>query len=361
MATIRVLMCGGHRIGKTSIMAAIQKNVQEKFPSGDIVLDMEKSNSLVLYRKAQEEVFGPEHGEDVTWIAATMPTMQKDDYRCRVYLKDRKSDLELSFTDIPGEWFLDSMYQEEVISLIKESQILVIAIDSPHLMEKEGKYHQVFNRAALITEEIQKALQGSKEQRMVLFVPLKCERYKNRGRMGELLSQVKEGYGDLVGYLTAPERSGLYTIGVTPVITMGGMEFLRFLRPVDEEGNPVCDSAGLPLKDVDIDKRTGRLIMNWMAQYQYLTDAYGDHYYEPKDCEQPLIYILLFLIAMGKQRNKGFLSGIWAILRKLPDQKAMEACIQGLLEKRKAGLEEGFAVLNDPIKMLGGRVTVQTG
>lgn len=190
---------------------------------------------------------------------------------------------------------------------------------------------------------------------MVLFVPLKCERYKNRKRMREVLNQVKEGYGELIQYLTAPERAGLYTVAVTPVITMGGMEFLRFIRPADENGNLVRDGGGEPLKDVDIDRLTGRLMMNWMAQYQYLTDAYGDHYYQPGDCEQPLVYILLFLIAMGKQRGKGLFSGIWGILLRLPDQKSLEACRQDLMEKRKADEEKGFAVLNDPMGVLGDK------
>lgn len=352
MITINVLMCGGRRTGKTSIMAAIQKNVQDMFPKGDIVLEMEKANSLVLYRREQEEVFGPEHEDDLTFVAAQSPTLEKSVYRCRVYLKDRKSDMELSFTDIPGEWFVDKGYQDELIALIRESQVLVIAVDSPHLMEKEGRYHEVFNRAAVLTEKIQKAFQGNDAQRMVLFAPLKCERYRNRGRMEEVLEQVKTGYGDLIAYLCDSERKELYTVAVTPVITMGGMEFLRFLRPMDEEGNPVCGRTGKPLEAVSVDDMTGHLVMNLLAEYQYLTDRDGDHFYAPSDCEQPLLYILLFLVGIGKQRNRGFLRGIWAFVRGLPDQDIMELCRQDLLDKRILDSGEGFAALNDPMEIL---------
>lgn len=353
MATIHVLMCGGRRIGKTSIMAAIQKNVQEQFPKGDIVLHMEKSNSLILYQREQEYVFGEEMAEEQTWFPAIKPTLSRDEYGCKVYLKDRKSNLELCFTDVPGEWFVDRTYEEELEAVIKRSQVLVIAIDSPHLTEREGQYHEVFNRASFLAETIQKTLQGDTEQRMVLFVPLKCERYKNRERMEELLGRVKEGYSELFDYLLAPERAGRYTVAVTPVFTMGGMEFLRFVPPADEDGNLVCDRAGKPLEPIGIDEETGFLVMNWLAQYRYLTDGYGDHYYAPKDCEQPLLYILLFLIGMGKQRNKGFLSGLWTLLRGLPDQKAMEDCKQDLLAKRKASEKEGYGILNDPMRILG--------
>ena len=63
---INVLMCGGRRTGKTSIMAAIESNVQEMFPKGDIILDMENTKDLVSFRKKQRTLFGAEYdGGDV--------------------------------------------------------------------------------------------------------------------------------------------------------------------------------------------------------------------------------------------------------------------------------------------------------
>ena len=291
MGVIKVLMCGGRRIGKTSIMAAIQQNVQDNFPSGDIVLKMEQSNSLIMYRKEQEKLFGPEY-EEMTFIADTVGTTERSDYMCRVYLKDKKSNLELRFTDIPGEWFIDQTHHDELIELIRESQVLVIAVDSPHLVEKGGRYHEVYNRAGILTEEIMKAFQGNKEQRMVLFAPLKCERYRNRNRMNELLREIKSGYADLITYLCESDMSHWYTVAVTPVVTMGGVEFLRFTKPVDANGQVICDASGNELEAVSVNPATGYLEMNWPAEYLLLTDADGDHFYEPEDCDQPLIYIL---------------------------------------------------------------------
>ena len=77
MSVINVLMCGGRRIGKTSIMAAIQKNVQDMFPKGDIVLEMENANSLVLYRREQEAIFGPDYEDENRVLAAQNPSWEK--------------------------------------------------------------------------------------------------------------------------------------------------------------------------------------------------------------------------------------------------------------------------------------------
>lgn len=349
---INVLMCGGRRIGKTSIMAAIQKNVQDMFPSGDIVLDMEKSNSLILYRRDQEALFGPESEEKSTTFADLNPSFEKSEYLCTVHLKDRKSNIQLNFIDVPGEWFVGKAHHDTVIELIRTSQVLLIAIDSPHLMEKDGKYHQVYNRANILTDKIKEALQGEDQKRMVLFVPLKCERYKKRDRMSELADSVKENYEDLISYLCGGEKSDLYTVGITPVITMGGLEFLRFVRPMDEDDNYVCDENGDPLEDVGFDPQTGQLTMQWLAEYMYLMDDYGDHFYEPHDCEQPLLYVLLFLIGIGKKRTQGFLRGIWANIRQLPNQEILEACKTILIDKRYDNIEDGYEILQDPDKVL---------
>lgn len=355
MDRINVLMCGGRRIGKTSIMSAIQRNVQEQFPEGNIVLTMENSAELIKYGRRQAQLFDSEY-DQATYIASTNDaTSSKSEYNCKVVLKDRKSNLELCFTDIPGEWFIDVTHEEELIRLIRNSQVLIIAIDSPHLMEKDGHYHEVYNRATILTDEIKRAFQGNCEQRMVLFAPLKCERYKNRRRMEELLENVKTGYEDLIAYLCDPNQQNLYTVAVTPVITMGGLEFLRFNRPVNEDGELVCDNDGQPLEAVSVNPSTGRLEMNWPAEYLFLQDSFGDHYYAPEDCEQPLTYVLLFLIGIGRQRQtglKGILQGLWTVIRRLPDQKIMEDCKQELLDKRNADPTQGFDIINDPMQML---------
>ena len=133
---------------------------------------------------------------------------------------------------------------------------------------------------------------------------------------------------------------------------MGGLRFLRFVMPLDEDGNMVCDKSGQPIKIIDVSPDTGRLEMQWPAEYYYLQDSYGDHFYEPKDCEQPLIYILLFLIGISKQKVQGFLRGLWAEFRKMPNLEILEGCKDDLIDKRKVEAEEGFEILQDPEKML---------
>lgn len=359
--TINVLMCGGRRTGKTSIMAAMQKDMQDLFANGNIVLQMENSSSLVLYQREQEQLFSEDNLDKMSYYASDNPNGEREDYGCKVTLRgDYKSPIALNFIDVPGEWFVDVQREETIRKLIEDSQILVIAVDSPHLMEKGGCYHDVFNRPVEITDMIKRAFQGSEVYRLILFVPVKCELYQNNSRKGkgktmeDLLAGVKSGYSELLSYLEANQKKQC-SVAVAPCITMGGLEFLQFVAPVDEDGQLVTDEKGVPLPDVMINSRTGCRDMVWLSEYAYLYDSNGDHFYKPENCAQPLLNILLFFVAMGSLRTKkaGFIARLLGkLFRSLPEQSVLDTCKADLLRALKTNGIEGYAVINDPMGMM---------
>lgn len=356
MAMINVLMCGGRRTGKTSILAAIQENIMQMFPQGDIVLDMPKGGRLVNYRAETTKIFGYDYEEESTYLANQGAMGDKYDYECSVYLQRKASNMQLNFTDVPGEWFIKEVHRKELEQKLEGSQILIIAVDSPHLMETQGRYHEVFNRASIITEQIKKTFSGNKEPRMVLFVPVKCERYRAtqdhvKNRMPDLEKCVEKSYHELIEFLTTGKNKGIYTVAVTPCFTMGGLEYLRFVPPMDEDGKPQKGMDGGLLPDIERDSE-GCMVMNYLTEYLLLTDDCGDHYYKPENCEQPLLYVLLYLIAISRKMTSKFFSNIWAAFQKRPNRKVLESCKATLLSKIRREEEDGFAILNDPLEML---------
>lgn len=356
---INVLMCGGRRTGKTSIMAAMQQEVQGMFASGSIVLNIDGAQGLVLYQKAQKYLFSDENWEQTSYYASDSPTSSDEQYGCKVTFQgDYQSPIELNFIDVPGEWFVRVEFEEKVQKYMEDSQILVIAVDSPHLLEKDGYYHEVYNRPAEITNAIMRAFQGADKLRLVLFVPVKCELYRNNGKdkrpnMRDLLEGVKKGYADLIKYLGTSHKDHC-AIVVSPCITMGGLEYLQFVAPVDENGDPVLGEDGEPLPDIIVNKEIGCLDMAWPTEYSFLLDANGDHFYKPEDCVQPLLNILLFFVAVGRKRSEksGIIGKLIGILRNLPNQKILDAAKQELLQKTKIDEDAGYAVLHDPFQMM---------
>ena len=354
--SINVLMCGGRRAGKTSVLAGIQKNMMDLFRSGDIVLNMQNMGRLVEFRKESESIFGYDYEDDDTFLAdQRLPTMNGVDYECRVYMKDHSTRYDLCFTDVPGEWFIGSDSEiSKLYDKLRAAHILVIAIDSPHLMEDGGKYHQVFNRADRITAHIKACFEGNTQQRMVIFVPVKSEVYRpardRSNRMKALLEQVKTGYGDLINWLTTGANQALYTVVVAPCFTFGGAEFYQFVPPIDPvTGQIERDSEGKPLQPIGI-MPGGEQVMQYLTEYSLLRDAANMHYYKPENCEQPLLYILLYLIAMCKV--KGLFVQLWEALLGRTNNAELQACKDLLKPKIRQNPEAGFAILNDPLHLI---------
>ena len=352
--SINVVMCGGRRTGKTSIMAAIRSNIQDMFPEGtQIALQFADSgstnvsNTLSLYQKELKARFDDADAE--YFPTDLMPTTQRVDYECHVFLQGKNSHLDLNFIDVPGEWYTNPLYRDDLKNVLSDSDILLIAVDSPHLMEESGEYHNLFNRVEQITKAIKEAFDGNRDPKMVLFVPLKCEKYRktanHKNRMENLLNAVREGYKDLIdGYLLNGENKRLYAVAVSPCFTLGGVEFLQFISPRDANGEPV--------PKVFTNPSDGLLYAGKAPRYAFLWNEWDEHYYEPKDCEQPLLYILLYLVAIGRRRGQGFFGIVKRLVGLLPPQKTLDATKNALFPKVKRNSEDGFSILNDPLYMM---------
>ncbi len=353
---INVLMCGGRRAGKTSIMAAIRENVSTRFPSGDVVLRMEKAGELIKVLQANQAKFSMQYDDEEIIVADDHPSRESSDYLCDVFLEKKNVNMNLNFTDVPGEWFYKPEYNADIIKRISQSHVLIIAIDTPHMMEQPdkdgiGRYHDVFNRPAFITERIKEAFQGNKEPRLVLFVPVKCEFYRPspdhpKNRMSDVALTVQKAYEPLLDWL---KQNGLYTVAIAPCFTFGGLEYLRFTPPLDAHGAPVKKPDGSETPDVEKDPSTGLLNMNYITQYQMLRDQNDRHYYKPQYCEQPLLYILIYLIAMCPKKRHTIMGPLWRLLGIWPNKKSLLNCKNAIANQLNRNGEEGFVLLKDTI------------
>ena len=211
--------------------------------------------------------------------------------------------------------------------MFNESHIIIITIDTPHMVEKTekstefGKYHLEFNRVPEITRFFKTAFQGTMEERMVLFVPLKCEKYYYRNKMAMVNETLKKGYSDLLNFLTNDDLKDLCTVGIIPILTLGGAEFYEF----NDNGY-----AGI---------------------YNYLSDV-SLRKYAPEHCEQPLFYTLYYLIKIAeynqlkKSKIIRWFSEKFTNTAKLNDLVSCKETIGCLIKKDKA---LGFELLQNPL------------
>lgn len=178
--------------------------------------------------------------------------------------------------DFPGEMVTDR--PDEVKTFIRQSHCVMVAIDTPHLMERDGEFNEIKNKPQQLTRLFAEALQGQSSEKLVMLVPLKCEKYFHEQRMEEVLARVEATYADLIGQLAA---SGKVCCAVAPILTLGNVEFDDFSYNAD--GSVALAPDGCPAG----------------VKYKYV----GEGKYAPLFCSQPLYSLLLFVAAQYKRES----------------------------------------------------------
>lgn len=347
---LNVMMLGGRRCGKTTVLAEMQDCFERKFGKGNLTIKAANNKTLGTLEEKRREIEDYTHISKRTFIPDAIPTEDKREYKFHIGIKGKDNgQLSVNFIDYPGEWLDPQRCELDMISEnIEKSSIILITIDTPHLMEETvsndiesiGIYNETINGSRLISDQLKNNFSvGEGNEKLILFIPLKCEKYYKENRMNEVSAKIKKAYEPLLNYFSG-ENAKWCEIAITPVITLSCAEFDHFVRDADGE-IILHDKINAPKK----------------AQYIFLNSIE----FKPQYCEQPMVYVLMYLFEMAKrqkerqkQKTKNILlKGIIALLDKFLKMPTSDDFFneynnvkQELEKDRKAGYE----FLNDPLK-----------
>lgn len=319
---MKVCMMGPRAVGKTTILTAVFNNTLDDLGvSTNLLLQAEGDTRADLTQKKRylQSVFA--NRTDITDkpSAGLAGTATVNTFDFVFGLKGKEPRIDMEIKDFPGEYVVD--HPDDVIRFINESSAVFVAIDTPHLMEEGGKYCEVKNKPSAIIDFFKQ--QSIDAEKLVLFVPLKCERYFHEKRMDEVLRRVEEVYEDLISGFKA---NGKVACAVTPILTLGDVEFERF--KTTPQGNIATLSNGYPEE----------------AIYRFRGN---NPQYTPTFCMQPLYYMLSFLASQYERNKKqrGFIDKVFSSVFNLFDSDtALFDEILRMEKNRKTDLP-GYKVL----------------
>ena len=339
---INILMLGGKRCGKTTVLSSMYGEINKALAGTNMRLEVVDQTALDLNR-ARMAIEGKmaDFKNPLTRVEVDdNPTSAMKTYNFKLYMGNKNFPFRIH--DIPGEWLTDN-HQKEVRSLIKESQVIIIAIDTPYLFAKMtgkgyGFYHEEYNKPMEIANFFKNSLSTDYiEDRMILFVPIKCERYYHltncpklnvyqRNYMQELVDAVGCGYQDLLGYLrSAPALRNNTTLAITPILSAGGIDFVRFRT----------------------DEATGKVVSLYQEP-EFLKEY--EQGYSPRFCEQPMIYALIYILMQELQKERHAFGGN-RVFRGIGNDQMVEA-VNTLRRKLKRNTghfaEDGFYFIQNP-------------
>lgn len=263
--TLKVTMMGPRAVGKTSLMASIFSETRDTVAGAGIYFrpSIETSAVLISKKLQLQNIFSTRKSiQDKPQTGAIDATSEESTFSFEMGKVGRAHTVNINIKDFPGEYL--SSRPEKVEEFVIESNVIMVAIDSPYLIEEDGKYNEMKNEVQLVTSFLKKNRDVIKDK-MILLVPLKSERYFHDNRLEELNRKVKSAYADLIALC----REYNIACAITPIQTLGHVEFDEF---------------------VDNNMALGGITK--IAKYRF----YGENpKFAPMFCVQPLYYLLTYV------------------------------------------------------------------
>ncbi len=227
----------------------------------------ETSKELITKKLLLQSIISKrEDLKDSPSTGAIEATSTENTFSFKMGKAGRSQTLDIVIKDYPGEYLTSQ--PEKVNKFITESSIVMVAIDTPYLMEDGGRYNESKNSVKLVTSFLKRnkdTIQG----KMILLVPLKCERYFHDNHLNEMKSRVKQTYSELIAFC---KENNVACI-ITPIQTLGDVEFDCF---------------------VDNPTKMGGLTKLSAYRYWKNPSLKDSPKYSPMFCVQPLYYLLTY-------------------------------------------------------------------
>lgn len=221
---IKATMMGPRGVGKTSVMASIFGDTRDNIAGTGLFFRPSHNSSAELYNKRLSlmNIFDKRINiTDAPQAGVIAASNDVTSFSFEMGRSGRAKSIDIEIKDFPGEFLVSR--PDEVSNYIAESHIVMVAIDSPYLMEDDGRYNEEKNNVKGVTEFFTNHFE-SIQNKLILLVPLKCERYFHDGKIDVLKKKIESTYSTLTKFC---EESNIACV-IAPIQTLGGVEFDKF-------------------------------------------------------------------------------------------------------------------------------------
>lgn len=327
---LKVLMMGGHRCGKTSVLTSmfyqvIYGDLNNVFTLSNVKTIQMKDNDVMnsLENKRLELQKFIAIGGNRIFLADQNLPMNFQDYTFRLQLSGIDRGMEIQFREISDPI---NIHYTEAMDYMQECNVFVVVVDTPYLMAGTDNEKEAANIKDSIHTFLTNMNRNRNEAVQVIFVPVKCERWMKEGKIDSVTQAVVELYAFTIRDLLATEK---IEVSIIPLETAGDIVFKELRKSyllcnnetgkqnkcslVEVNGTIVRLANGKihQLRDYESVIENPNGVFPWTS-IERRTAWYSLWHnpkatYSPNNCEQLLIHILRFIYKKYKRKNNPFL------------------------------------------------------
>ena len=223
-------MLGPSGSGKTSMLACMYRTLENMMPGA---FSPERNTFGILddtYEQLEREANSPKRQFNVRVLEGTQEIRSFD-----FSIAGKKNIIPIRFYDFPGGYIERSANNkdyDDVVNIVRNSSAIIVAVDTPYIMEPEEERGKYIKQACTrdIEQVIKVALsKNTKQDRLILFVPIKCEKYVETWDGRQVLkSCVKSAFKDTIRMGEDGIYKGKLAIAIVPISTIGNVKFSSF-------------------------------------------------------------------------------------------------------------------------------------
>lgn len=225
--TFNVLMLGARAAGKTTMLALMFEHMDSQLDPqlASIRLDIKTASYFADAMSNLRRMFQTPDlsvGEGIEGNAVSPRRLQLD--LCTP--SHANSHLRLNFLDYAGE-FVGRMQDApaDLQAQVKEAHCCFVIIDTPALMEQNGRFHQLRNLPDHVSSLLRFRLSHQEGGPIpVVLIATKAEKYVQQQRQGEVIARIQKEYAKTVEMLQRKYCS----VDVGLVETLGTIVFTEF-------------------------------------------------------------------------------------------------------------------------------------
>ncbi len=324
---------GGRRAGKTSVLAGlvntmVNGDIKNLLAINDVTVLMPDQEFLANKIERLKESVKSLSGK--TFLVDDSKTSSFTTHSLQFEIPGTSNNMTIEFKDANGEFYESRasydthggapISKEQIIDAVKEADVYVIAIDTPYLMEAVNPGNELcdesINMAYNHVDDIHSYLtyiddKDGADAKLVLFVPIKCEKWVHRGEADKVTQRIKDVYKTVFKALDDYKN---LQVDIIPVETVGAIEFKEHQTAMICSNNDFVARKCCVLNaetEVRFGDGTCRQIMQddiidedpegKISEFHSIIRPYSwfhvtGNEYAPHNCEQLAYYILQFVL-----------------------------------------------------------------